>query len=97
MFIGPLAVGCAVGLTSFASAGLVPGYTGAAVHPAKCFAFAVSRGNFAGMLQPVKNAPPSVLSADGLSVERSMDLVGRASRRSTALQHCVPNRSTVPQ
>ncbi|MCJ1349987.1 hypothetical protein MMC31_008230 [Peltigera leucophlebia] len=46
MFMGPLAVGCAVGLTSFASAGFAPGYTGASMHPGRCFAFAVSRGEF---------------------------------------------------
>lgn len=49
MFMGPLAVGCAVGLTSFASAGFAPGYTGASMHPGRCFAFAVSRGEFRGM------------------------------------------------
>ena len=96
MFIGPLAVGSAVGITSFASAGLTPGYSGAAMHPARCFAFAVSRGNFAGTHQHL-NAPSSVFLADGLSVKRSMDLVGRASSRSSALQHRIPNRSTVPQ
>lgn len=44
MFIGPLAVGCSLGLVSFASAGLVPGYDGAGLNPARCFAFAVARG-----------------------------------------------------
>lgn len=97
MFIGPLAVGCAVGLVSFASAGLVPGYTGTSVHPARCFAFAIGRGDFAGMVPSVMNGPRSVLSADGLSVNRSMDLVGWTRRRSTAIQRRIPNRSTVPQ
>ena len=97
MFIGPLAVGCAVGLVGFASAGLVPGYTGASVHPARCFAFAVCRGNFTGMLQQVRNAPPPVLLTDGLFLKRPVDLVGRTSRRSSALQYRVPNRSTIPQ
>lgn len=96
MFIGPLAVGCAVGLVGFASAGLVAGYTGASVHPARCFAFAVCRGNFTGMLWQVMHAPPPMLLTDGLSVKRSVDLVVRASRRSCALQHRVPNRSTIP-
>jgi len=46
MFAGPLAVGCSLGLVSFASAGLVPGYTGASMNPARCFAFAVARAEF---------------------------------------------------
>ncbi|MCJ1475417.1 hypothetical protein MMC13_004079, partial [Lambiella insularis] len=44
--MGPLLVGCTLGLTSFASAGLIPGYTGAGMNPARCFAFAVARGGF---------------------------------------------------
>ena len=42
--MGPLAVGCSLGVVSFASAGLVPGYNGAGLNPARCFAFAVARG-----------------------------------------------------
>ena len=45
-FAGPLAVGLALGLVSFASSGLVPGFTGASMNPTRCFAFAVARGNF---------------------------------------------------
>lgn len=43
---GPFAVGCSLGLVSFASAGLVPGYTGASVNPGRCFAFAIARRGF---------------------------------------------------
>ena len=43
---GPLAVGFSLGLTSFATAGLVPGYTGASMNPARCFAFAITRREF---------------------------------------------------
>ena len=43
---GPLAVGCSLGLVSFAGAGLVPGYTGASMNPARCFAFAITRRDF---------------------------------------------------
>ena len=43
---GPLAVGCSLRLVVFASAGLVPGYTGASANPVRCFAFAVARRNF---------------------------------------------------
>lgn len=45
--VGPLAVGCSLGLVSFASAGLVPGFTGASMNPARCFAFAITRRKFA--------------------------------------------------
>ncbi len=44
--VGPLAVGSSLGIVSFASAGMVPGYTGATMNPAKCFAFAITRRNF---------------------------------------------------
>ena len=47
MFAAPLAVGCSVGLVSFASGGLVTGYSGTSMHPGRCFAFAVARSNFA--------------------------------------------------
>lgn len=43
---GPLAVGVALGLVSFAGSGLVPGYTGASMNPTRCFAFAIARTNF---------------------------------------------------
>lgn len=46
--MGPLAVGCSIGIVSFASAGLVPGYDGAGLNPARCFAFAVARGEKRG-------------------------------------------------
>ncbi len=45
---GPFAVGCALGLVSFATAGLVSGYTGASMNPTRCFAFAISRHDFTG-------------------------------------------------
>ena len=45
---GPLAVGSSLGLVSFASAGLVPGYTGASMNPGRCFAFAITRHDFNG-------------------------------------------------
>ena len=44
--VGPLAVGFSLGLTTFASANLVPGYAGASMNPARCFAFAVARRGF---------------------------------------------------
>lgn len=46
--LGPLAVGCSLGLVSFARAGLVEGYTGASMNPGRCFAFAITRHDFTG-------------------------------------------------
>lgn len=40
-------VGCTLGLVSFSSINLAPGYPGAGLNPARCFAFAVARGSFA--------------------------------------------------
>ncbi|KAF7908778.1 uncharacterized protein EAF01_004533 [Botrytis porri] len=45
--LGPFMVGCTLGLVSFSSINLAPGYPGAGLNPARCFAFAVARGNFA--------------------------------------------------
>ena len=40
------AVGCSVGLVSFASGLLAPGYSGTSMNPSRCFAFAVARSDF---------------------------------------------------
>jgi hypothetical protein len=45
--LGPFLVGAVVGLMSFATVGLAPGFPGAGMNPARCFAFAVARGDFA--------------------------------------------------
>jgi len=42
----PLLIGCSLGLISFSSIGLAAGFPGVSVNPARCFAFAVARGNF---------------------------------------------------
>ncbi|RDW92221.1 hypothetical protein BP5796_01615 [Coleophoma crateriformis] len=44
--LGPLLVACSLALVSFSSVGLGEGYPGAGLNPARCFAFAVSRGDF---------------------------------------------------
>ena len=46
--LGPLFVGCSLGLVSFASSGLVPRYTGASMNPARCLAFAIARDDYKG-------------------------------------------------
>ncbi|KAB8288464.1 hypothetical protein EYC80_010129 [Monilinia laxa] len=45
--LGPFMVACTLGIVSFSSINLAPGYPGAGLNPARCFAFAVARGNFA--------------------------------------------------
>ena len=40
---GPLLVGMAVGTGTFASSGMAPGYSGAQMHPARCFGFGVAK------------------------------------------------------
>lgn len=37
---------------TFASVGLAPGYPGAGMNPARCFAFAVARGEFRRKFEP---------------------------------------------
>ncbi|TAQ90988.1 hypothetical protein B7494_g720 [Chlorociboria aeruginascens] len=44
--LGPFLTGCSLGLVSFSSIGLATGYPGAGLHPGRCFAFAVARGDF---------------------------------------------------
>ena len=46
--LGPLFVGCSLGIVSFASSGLAAGYTGASMNPARCFAFATARADYKG-------------------------------------------------
>ncbi|KAK5658434.1 hypothetical protein OQA88_1823 [Cercophora sp. LCS_1] len=41
--VAPLLVGVALGLVSFASSGMIAGYTGAQMNPARCFAFGIAR------------------------------------------------------
>ena len=44
--LAPFLVGLTLGLTTFATVGIGIGYQGAGMNPARCFAFAVARGNF---------------------------------------------------
>lgn len=44
---GPFLVGAALGLVSFASSGMIPGYGGAQMNPGRCFAYAIAQGDFA--------------------------------------------------
>jgi glycerol uptake facilitator-like aquaporin len=46
--MGPVLVGLALGLVAFATSGIAPGYAGAQMHPARCFAFAVAKRDMTG-------------------------------------------------
>ena len=54
--LGPLLVGCILGIVSFASVGLAEGYPGLGANPARCFSYAVARGNFQCELQLSQDA-----------------------------------------
>lgn len=47
--MGPLLVGCVLGLTAFSTIGIAEGFPGANMNPARCFAFAVARKDFQRM------------------------------------------------
>lgn len=40
---GPLLVGMSLGLLTFATSGIAPGYAGAQMNPARCFAYGIVR------------------------------------------------------
>jgi hypothetical protein len=44
--LGPLLVEASLGLVSFATSGIVPGYSGAQMNPARYFAFGVAKRDF---------------------------------------------------
>ena len=44
--LGPLLVGCVVGLISFSSIGLGAGFPGAGLNPARCFSTSVARNDY---------------------------------------------------
>ncbi|KAL1411446.1 hypothetical protein Q8F55_002402 [Vanrija albida] len=43
---GPFLVGATLGVMSFASSGMIPGYGGAQMNPGRCFAYAIAQGDF---------------------------------------------------
>lgn len=48
--LGPLLVGVALGLTTFASSGMIPGYTGANMNPGRCLSLNLAGRDFSGVL-----------------------------------------------
>ncbi|UKZ74480.1 hypothetical protein TrVFT333_002149 [Trichoderma virens FT-333] len=45
--MGPLLVGASLGLVSFSTSGIIPGYAGAQMNPSRCLAFGIARQNMA--------------------------------------------------
>lgn len=41
--LGPLLVGTSLGLVSFATSGIAPGYAGAQMNPSRCFAYGIAK------------------------------------------------------
>jgi glycerol uptake facilitator-like aquaporin len=48
--LGPLLVGVALGLTTFASSGMIPGYTGANMNPGRCLSLNLAGRDLSGMV-----------------------------------------------
>lgn len=48
---GPLLVGVSLGLVIFATSSIAPGYQGAQMNPARCFAYGIARRDFSGKIQ----------------------------------------------
>lgn len=46
--IGPVLVGLSLGLVTFATSSMVPGYAGAQMNPARCFAYGIARLDMSG-------------------------------------------------
>lgn len=46
--MGPLLVGASLGVVAFATSGIVPGFAGAQMHPARCFGFGVAKRDMVG-------------------------------------------------
>ncbi|EJT76744.1 hypothetical protein GGTG_06660 [Gaeumannomyces tritici R3-111a-1] len=43
--LGPLLVGVSLGIVTFATSGMAPGYAGAQINPARCLAYGIARGD----------------------------------------------------
>lgn len=50
--MGPLLVGASLGLVTFSSSGIIPGYAGAQMNPSRCLAFGIARRNMSCELLP---------------------------------------------
>lgn len=94
--LGPFLTACALGLMAFATVGLAPGYPGAGMNPARCFAFAVARGEFSRKLEASRPAVFKILLRVSVSDMRGIDQwiwwVGplTGSLLHTTVYHAVP-------
>lgn len=79
---GPMLVGVSIGVIAFATSGAVPGYAGAAMNPARCFASGIVRRDMSGELSSSR-----VVQRCGADeeVSRPVDLVGWAGGGGTAV------------
>jgi len=87
--MGPLLVGCVLGLISFSSIGLGSGFPGAGLNPARCFSTAVARGDFSRELEPFRLRV-------ALTFGRSVDLVGRAVDSRLSFYSCLLCCTSIP-
>jgi hypothetical protein len=98
--LGPLLVGCILGIVSFASVGLAEGYPGLGANPARCFSYAVARGNFQCKPATVTRCV-RLLSPFTNNIHRSVDLVDRtfewSPREYCCLLYCAPISPTARQ
>ena len=58
---GPVLVGISLGLLTFATSGIIPGYQGAQMNPARCFAYGIARRDMSSEPSP---SPREILRRD---------------------------------
>ena len=63
--LGPVLVGSSLGLVSFATSGIAPGYAGAQMNPARCFAYGIAKRDMSSEYRSFIN--PS-LRTDGVQL-----------------------------
>lgn len=87
--LGPFLVSVAVGVVSFASSGSIPGYAGAQVNPARCFAYGIVRRDLSSKLS--HGSCTLLLHARSDFLQRPVDLVvwpsGSSYPAGYSLQH----------
>jgi glycerol uptake facilitator-like aquaporin len=60
--LGPLLVAAALGIVTFASSGMIPGYTGANLNPARCFGLGIVRRDMSGKWLHIDCSKMSLIS-----------------------------------
>lgn len=90
--LGPFLTACVLGLMTFATVGLAPGYPGASMNPVRCFAFAVARGDFQRKFDTSQAFRHVKISWKVTRENRSVDMVGWASCWKSSTDRCVSLR-----